>query len=132
MAFLIFSLIIDLAQPQELPAASDWTIVDAPNVKRRFHTATLLPDRRALVVGGSNNGSLASTEIFNSGLGYNFLWRPKVTQIPSTLRLGNALTLNGSGFRGYGFSEGSGGGTNNSAGNYPIVQVLRLDNEQIA
>jgi hypothetical protein len=109
-----------------------WTTVASLFTARSHHTATLLPSGRVLVVGGYNDsGSLASTEIFNSGLGYNFLWRPKVTQIPPTLMLGNALTLNGSGFRGYGFSEGSGGGTNNSAGNYPIIQVFRLDNEQI-
>ena len=52
-------------------------------------------------------------------------------QYPVDLTAGRSLTLMGSGFRGYGFTEASGGGTNNSATNYPIVQVLRLDNEQV-
>ena len=37
-----------------------------------------------------------------------------------------------SGFRGYRLTEASGGATNNSATNYPLVQIRRLDNEQIA
>ena len=67
LGFLIFSLVIDLAQPQELPAASDWTIVDL-HFKRRFHTATLLSDGQVLIAGGEYNGDFrASTEIYNPG-----------------------------------------------------------------
>ena len=53
-----------------------------------------------------------------------------MNSISSPLTLGNALSLTGSGFRGYQFSEASGGWTNNSATNYPLVQIRRLDNEQ--
>jgi hypothetical protein len=66
LAFLIFSLIMDLAQPQELPAASDWTEVMAVQIKRRFHTATLLSDGQVLFAGGEYNGDFkAITEIYN-------------------------------------------------------------------
>ncbi|MGB3905833.1 MAG: hypothetical protein WBB22_13025 [Anaerolineae bacterium] len=37
----------------------------------------------------------------------------------------------GSGFRGYQGTEASSGGTNNSATNYPLVRLRRVDNEQV-
>ncbi len=47
-----------------------------------------------------------------------------------TLRSGNRLRLMGSLFQG--ISQASGGNTQDSSSNYPIVQLRRLDNEQVA
>ena len=113
------------------PAANNWTTVLFSSIDRLYHTATLMPDGRVLVTGGGIGTSLATARAFNRGLGYQSLWRPTITSIPLTLPLGGTLTLLGTGFRGYGSNEASGGGTNNSATNFPIVQILRLDNEQI-
>ena len=73
---------------------------------------------------------LTSAEVYDSGLEFEDAWRPTVSSISSPLALGNSLSLTGSGFRGFQRSEASGGGTNNSATNYPLVQIRRLDNEQ--
>jgi hypothetical protein len=51
--------------------------------------------------------------------------------VTSPLRLGSPLVASGSGFRGYGFTEASGGNTQSSATNYPLVQLRRVDNEQM-
>jgi hypothetical protein len=118
------------------PQADTWTYTNTSlNTARFLHTVTLLPDGNLLLAGGSNGGgygNLTSAEIFDSGLGFDNDWRPSVNSLSSPLILGRSLYINGSGFRGYRLSEASGGGTNNSASNYPLVQIRRLDNEQIA
>jgi hypothetical protein len=49
--------------------------------------------------------------------------------VDSPLELGQPLHAGGAGFRRV--SEASGGGTRNSATNYPLLQLRRLDNEQV-
>ena len=110
-----------------------WTAVALLNTARYVLTATLLPDGNVLVAGGSDSGgygTLASAEVFDRGLGFEDAWRPGLNRIVWPLTPGQRLSLTGSGFRGYQRSEASGGGTNNSATNYPLVQIRRLDNEQ--
>jgi hypothetical protein len=88
-----------------------------------------------LVTGGSDGGGygdLANAELFDAGLGFEDDWRPTVTTLSSPLVYGTSLSITGSGFRGYQLSEASGGGTYSSATDYPLVQIRRLDNEQIA
>jgi hypothetical protein len=41
------------------------------------------------------------------------------------------LSLTGTGFRGYGNGEGSSGGYNSSATNYPLTQIRSAANEQM-
>ena len=70
---------------------------------------------------------LNSAELYDPGLGFNPAWRPVVSSYSAVLKTGSPVQLSGSGFRG--ISEASGGATNNSATNYPLVQLRRLDNE---
>jgi hypothetical protein len=48
----------------------------------------------------------------------------------SPLTVGQPFTATGSGYRGFGLAEASGGGFNNSASNYPLVRLQRQDNGQ--
>jgi N-acetylneuraminic acid mutarotase len=112
------------------PCTNTWTNNAPINTPRVYHTATLLASGKVLVVGGESNGILASAEVYDQGLGFDEGWRPTVSTISSPLTLGNSLSLVGSGYRGYKYTEASGGGTNNSTTNYPIVQIQRMDNEQ--
>jgi hypothetical protein len=97
-----------------------------------IHTATLLLTGRILVTGGWDGyAPLASAEVYDLGLGYQEAWRPTISSIPSSLFSGSALTFSGTGLRGYQFADGSGGGAYSSASNMPLVQLRRLDNEQV-
>ncbi|MBN1889931.1 MAG: tandem-95 repeat protein [Thermoflexales bacterium] len=110
------------------PAAGTFTPTASLNAARYYYTAMLLPDGRILVAGG-NDGSdyLASAELYTQQLD----WRPALDSVTTPLALGNRLSARGSGWRGYNYAEASGGGTANSATNYPLVQLRRLDNEQV-
>jgi hypothetical protein len=114
------------------PSANTWMSVALLNSKRFSHTATLLLNGKVLVMGGhSANGLItASAEVYDRGLGFDEGWRPTVNTVPSPLTLGNSLSLTGLGFRGFQYIETSGGGSNNSATDYPLVQIRRFDNEQ--
>lgn len=113
------------------PSANTWTSVAPLNNRRSVHTATLLPDGKVLIVGGHGaSDPTTSAEVHDRGLGFDDGWRPTVNTVSSPLSLGNPLSLTGFGLRGYLFTEASGGGTNNSATDYPLVQIRRLDNEQ--
>jgi len=90
----------------------------------------VLPDGVVLVAGGVGVG-LSSAEIYDVGLGFSPAWQPQITSLNSPLSLGGNLVLTGSRFRG--LSEGSGGnGGQNSAANYPLVQVRSLESGQTA
>jgi hypothetical protein len=92
-----------------------WVTTGSLNTVRDLHTATLLPNGKVLVTGGYNGGYLAGAELYDVGLGFN--------------AANGCLTLTGSRFRGV--SEGSAGnGAQDSATDYPVVQLRRLDNEQ--
>jgi hypothetical protein len=113
------------------PAAGTWAASSNLTTGRYHHTATLLPDGKVLVAGGYGGGLLNSAEVYDRGLGFQSAWRPTVTTLTSPLRLGSPLVASGSGFRGYGFTEASGGHMQNSATNYPLVQLRRVENEQM-
>ena len=76
---------------------------------RTLYTATLLPNGKVLVAGGTDNVVPWSTaELYDQGLGYQPAWQPLLTTVsPSILPSGSALTASGSRFKG--ISEASGG-----------------------
>ena len=113
------------------PVAGGWTVSSSLNNPRFFHSATLLANGKVLVAGGLGNGvtELSSAELYDPGLGFDSAWQPLLTTVsPSILLDGSALTAFGSRFKG--ISEASGGNTQNSSSNYPLVQLLSLTNEQ--
>src|SRR5439155_388912 len=83
---------------------------------RYLHTATLLPNGKVLVAGG---GGVASAELYDVGLGFSNDWQPKIQRLKLTA--GRRLLLTGSLFQG--ISQASGGNTQDSSSNYPIVQL---------
>ncbi len=54
------------------PATGTWTLTRPLNNRRFSHTATLLPNGKVLVVGGSNNVGLTSAELYDPASG---TWR---------------------------------------------------------
>ena len=112
------------------PAAGIWSATGALVIGRSAHTAALLPNGKVLVAGGAgSSGNLSSTELFDVGLGFNSAWQPLITTASSPLTVGSKLILTGSRFQG--ISQASGGNTRDSSTNYPVVQLLRLDNSQV-
>ena len=111
------------------PSTGTWSATGALDTTRYSHTATLLADGRVLVVGGFGGGYHASAELYDRGLGFIPAWRPLISSVPSKVKPGDTISLTGTRFKG--ISEASGGATNNSASNFPIVQLRRIDNEAI-
>ena len=113
------------------PALNTWTTIAPMNSVHFIHTATLLMNGRVLVTGGWNGyNPLDSAEVLDTGLGFDEAWRPAISSMPASLLSGTALSLTGTGFRGYQFAEGTGGGVYTSPSGYPLVQIRRLDSEQ--
>jgi hypothetical protein len=111
------------------PATGTWDATGSLNTLRDLHTSTLLPNGQVLVAGGYNGGYLAGAELYDVGLEFNTAWQPQIAIFTSPLAANGCLTLTGSRFRGV--SEGSAGnGAQDSATDYPVVQLRRLDNEQ--
>jgi hypothetical protein len=111
------------------PASGTWVATDSLDTARESPPATLLPNGRVLVAGGwGTSGYLADAELYDVGLGFNASWRPQIATVTSPLLNGRSLALTGSRFRGV--SEGSGGNTQDSPADYPVVQLRSLGNEQ--
>ena len=115
------------------PASGTWTATGSLNTARRLHTATLLPSGKVLVAGGQSAGGLplASAELYDIGLGFiRPDWQPQIATATSTLSSGSSLVLTGSRFQG--ISQASGGNSQDSSSNYPIVQLRGLESSQVA
>lgn len=98
---------------------------------RSSHSSTLLPSGKVLVAGGGIGPfAVSTTEVYDEGLGSDVAWRPALSNI--TLAP-NRVDLSGSRFAGLHGNgpEASGGGTQSSATNHPLVQMRRIDNEEM-
>jgi len=105
-----------------------FTQVLNPLQPRRAHKTTLLVDGRVLVTGGV--GADSTPEIYDVGRGEQAGWRPFLASVGSPLASGLPVTVTGIGFQGLG--EGSTGlGRSQGATNYPLVQLRRIDNEEV-
>ncbi|HEY3319857.1 MAG TPA: kelch repeat-containing protein, partial [Planctomycetota bacterium] len=115
------------------PATGAWAATGSLATGRYYHTATLLPSGKVLVAGGNSDGFsgfLSSAEVYGEDLGYLAPWQPSINGATSPLVLGTALSIQGAQFRG--LSEASGGSGNNSATNYPVVELRSMINEHTA
>jgi large repetitive protein len=112
------------------PATGVWTETDYMHQGRAGHTATLVPSGKVLAAAGNVYGDPDDTaDLYDPGLGFSESWTPLVDPITGTLTPGSSLSLTGSRFRG--LSQASGGATNDSPTNYPLVQLRRLDSERV-
>jgi hypothetical protein len=111
------------------PASGTWSGTGSLATGRYQHSATLLLNGKVLVAGGQNSGAIASAELYDVGLGFNSAWQPIASKVPTILLSGNVLKISGSRFQG--ISQASGGNTQDSSSNYPIVQLRGLENSQI-
>ena len=72
---------------------------------------------------------LAGAETFDADTTIDASRRPSLTRVTPLLTGTNPLDASGAGFRPG--IEASGGGTRESATNYPVVEVMRPDNEEV-
>jgi hypothetical protein len=108
------------------PASGTWTVT-GKLINRRFsHTATLLPNGKVLVAFGYSE---PSAELYDVRLGFSSDWQPEIDTATLRRASGNRLFLTGSLFQG--ISQASGGNTQDSSTNYPIVQLRSLDSSQV-
>ena len=116
------------------PAAGTWSPGADLVMTRESATATALLDGRILIAGsGWITGYTFPqnrAELYESGAGYANGWRPSMDALPSPISLTAVISLTGSGFRGAGNTEASSGGTNSSAGNFPLIQIRSGAGEQ--
>ncbi len=115
------------------PATGTWSDTGSLVTARSDHKAMLLPNGNVLIAGGEGSGviDLDSAEVYDRGAGFQPDWRPILATVTSPFLLGRQLQASGSWFCGYRYSEASGGSTQNSATNYPLVQLRHLDNGQV-
>jgi len=123
------------------PVTNSWSPADSLSTPRDFHTATLLPSGKVLVAGGNYGGILASAELFDAGLSPNATRIPSLSAVNGFLLTTSALTATANASStsagtvlSTGFMpslEGSGGSTNSSASNMPVLQIQRIDNGQM-
>ena len=111
------------------PATRKWTATSSMTNSRLSHTATLLPNGKVLVAGGATNTIvLSGVELYDVGLGFDASWQPQIGTVTSPLKLGDSLAITGSQFRGV--SGGSGGNSQDSPTDYPVVQLRSLESGQ--
>lgn len=111
------------------PGEGTWTPGPALAPGRDTHAASLLLDGRLLVAGGS--AAPTSSATFDVGRGELSAWRPSISSLLfDPLEIGSPLFVSGSGFKGLGEAS-SGLGYMQSATGYPLVQIRRLDSEQV-
>jgi hypothetical protein len=109
------------------PASGTWTLTGSLAESRYGHTATLMPNGKVLVAGGTGDSlnALASAELYDVGLGFSNDWQ---AEIATAMFKNDRLLLTGSRFQGV--SQASGGNSQDSSTNYPIVQLRSIDSSE--
>ena len=111
------------------PNTGKWSTTGTLTAPRAQARSVLLPNGKVLVAGGTGSaGTLSSAELYDIGLGFSASRQPQIATVTSPLSLGGSLALTGSGFRGV--SEGSCGNSQDSAADYPLVQLRSLESGQ--
>jgi N-acetylneuraminic acid mutarotase/uncharacterized membrane protein len=115
------------------PATGLWSGGPSMAAVRSSFVASMLPNGKILVAGGSQSdlstsGTIVSgAELLDPGLGFDSAWRPQVTA--ASINGGRVLSITGSGLRG--ISGASSGGTQDSATDFPLVQLRSLGNAEV-
>ncbi|GEM_PF-1628499 len=115
------------------PATGGWRTTDNLDAPRSGHTLTLLPDGRVLAIGGARGNYraianwLSSAERYNAGLGYAENLRPILSGVEWRGLKGAGSPLRVTGVLLQGGSEAVGGGAQDTATNYPLLQLRSLD-----
>ncbi len=110
------------------PMNGTWTTTGPMSTAHIDHRAVLLPSGNVLLAGGGGSNSLSGAELYDVGLGFSASSQPQVATFLPPLSLGSSLSLTGSQFRG--ISEGSGGNTQDSPADYPVVQLRAVESGQ--
>ena len=132
------------------PLTGLWTTTQSLDT-RYLHTATLLPYGTVLLIGGSSDSSLtpiASAVQFDAGLApisgpvVHSVRQTVLSSVSAVITAGIAFTVTSSGSSANGSGaatstgfkprlEGSFGQSGSSSGNSPVLQVQRIDSEQM-
>ena len=112
------------------PGKGEWTLTAPLPIASDLLTGVMLPNQEVLVVGtrSSSPSSSLIAQLYDAGLNAGAAWQPHIGTCTSPLSLGGSLTLTGSGFRGV--SAASGGNSQDSATDYPLVQLRSLESGQ--
>jgi hypothetical protein len=122
------------------PGENSWFNGGELAAARAYHDTILTPNGNLLTVGGLKSDTVAQSSIVSYPESYAFPHTLTPTQnnyaayLRSTIDQASftptgVLSLSGSGF--IPPAEASGGLTNQSATNFPLVQAIRLDNQQV-
>jgi hypothetical protein len=114
------------------PSIAKWYATGSSSAARFRHSATFLPNGRVLAVGGyfGNGTPNTSTSLYDPGFAFlRPAWQPQISSVLlNSASDGPHLFVTGSRFQG--ISQASGGTTQDSSTNYPVVQIRRIDNNQ--
>jgi hypothetical protein len=108
------------------PATNSWTSTVKLPTPCFYHSATLLRNGKLLLAGGTfYSDALRDVELYDIGLEFDDSSRPQIARASYKKN----LRLSGSLFQG--LSPASGGNTQDSSSNYPVVQLRNIDSQQV-